>query len=673
MSVVSSSSNATKRKHVGRVRRGRAVPNVPSYRGILGKPIKSINGPSKSCALLLSEIRRTADRAKDLTTSDIQAEVADLQKKIQHQQRKDNRVSPQTTVQCFGLATEALRRTRGLVYYDVQLIAGLTLAAGTVAEIQTGEGKTITTALPAILHCLAGRGVHVATTNDYLSRRDFEELKPVFAELGFSAGLLRPQASPTDRMEAYACDVTYGPGYEFGFDFLKDQLTLRSRGSEPLGFEYLSALRGLKLRKTPLMQRGHWQAIVDEADSVLIDEATTPLILSGPSSNSGTAPDLYRFARKVALEMSEGNDFDLDRKNQKVSLTDWGIKSAYESFQLRPKGPMARQWTHLIESALKAEHLLRRDEQYVVTDGAVHIVDPNTGRIHEERTWSAGLHQAVEAKEGVELTPENRTQARITRQRFSNFYQGICGLTGTAKGASQELLEFYGLPVVPIPTNKPSLRRQLPTRSFKDHKSKFAGIVNTVSELLSAGRPILIGTRTIRESHLLAQAFTKSGIEHQVLNGVQDREEADIVSRAGESRRVTVATNMAGRGTDIRLDEASLQAGGLHVIATEYNNSARVDRQLAGRAARQGDPGSCQFFASAEDELFANFAPHLAKHIERNSDSHGECHDNLEKSIQAVQAQVERGLQTVRRDMVAHDRWLESVQSSLARRSSEEN
>ena len=637
---------------------------IPNYRTLTGSPRSRVESPNRAYAPLVNRVRKLSEQARNLGHQELIDAYDNLRERVTE---GEPLLSAQIVCECFALATEALRRATGMVYYDVQLVGGFVLAAGTIAEIQTGEGKTITTGLPAMLHALTGKGVHVGTTNEYLSERDHEELHGVFAELGLTSGLLQSDASLPEKMAAYACDITYGPGYEFGFDFLKDQLAIRSRYREPLGTRFVRTMNGIVVDDKPLAQRGHAFAIIDEADSVLIDEATTPLIMSGGNLGIRTAPDLFHYAKQVATDLSE-DSFNIDHTKRKVSLTDQGWETAHLAFEDRPAGRLARQWSQLIEHALRAEHILQCDVDYVVRDGQVMIVDQNTGRIHDERTWSAGLHQAVEAKEGVALTAENETQARITRQRYCAFYTGMCGLTGTASGSESEMREFYQLPVVRVPTNRPCIRRQLPTRSFATTEAKFAAIAQDAGDRRQSARPVLIGTRTIQESKRLAELLSTAGLPHVVLNGLQNEDEAEIISRAGEAGTITVATNMAGRGTDIRMDKSVKAAGGLHVIATEFHHTQRVDRQLAGRAARQGDPGSCQFFASAEDEMIAHRAPSVAKRMTRSASQDGECTQDYEPAIQKIQSELERESRVNRRSMVDHDNWLESVQSSLARR-----
>lgn len=613
----------------------------------------------------IGRVRKRCQALVCLSEDAFSQAAATLQSKIE---ATANILAIDNVVESFALTNESLRRSTGMSYYDVQLLGGFALAAGTIAEIQTGEGKTITTALPAVLHAWMGRGVHVATTNDYLSKRDHDELLPVFERLGLSVGHLESQGPLADKTRAYACDITYGPGYEFGFDFLKDQISIRSRPNPPLGTRYLQRLRGVSFPETRLAQRGHAFAIIDEADSVLIDEATTPLILSGGQSSTSTATALYEFAKIQAASLTERDDYLLDLAKRSVRLTEAGWQRVYKAFSNRPAGRLARPWSQLIENALRAQHLFRRDVDYVVDQDKVLIVDQNTGRIHDERTWSSGLHQAVEVKEQVPVTPENETQARITRQRYTGFYAGIAGLTGTATGSETELREFYDLPVIQIPTHKPCVRKTMPLRSFDNCENKLCAIAKDSIVRSRTGQPVLIGTRTIRESIRLSEILQSDRVEHTILNGLQSEEEAAIVGQAGTAGTITVATNMAGRGTDIKLDARSLTAGGLHVAATEMHHSGRVDRQLSGRAARQGNPGSCQFFASAEDEMICANAPRLAAKMIANADRSGECNVDFSPAMRRLQSTVESESLRARREMVQQDAWMESIQSSLARR-----
>ena len=642
----------------------RTMRRLYSYRGISGRPRRSVATPHRSYTSLLAEIRRRAKDLQPLASSALAQKSVELKQRVVFGARLN---SAEIVVEAFALTIVAVERTLGIKYYDVQLIAGLVLATGAVAEIQTGEGKTIITALPTYLQALLGQGVHVATTNDYLSDRDCQQLTPAYELLDMSVGLLKPQAAPAQKREAYACDITYGPGYEFGFDFLRDQLTLRSRHTEPLGARHLQRLRGQSLARDKLVQRGHAFAIIDEADSVLIDEATTPLILSGVTSAVARDPALYAQADDLVDRLEEERDFEVDRGQRSIRFTPAGWDVIHQALLEQPSSCLARPWSKTVENALRAKFLLRRDMDYVVDDGQVKIVDQNTGRIYSERTWRAGLHQAVEVREGLQPSPEKETQARITRQRYCRCYENMSGLTGTARGGEAEFRDFYALPVVEIPTHRPCRRLVFPSRFLVSRAAKYAAIVADVAQRQQQGQPVLIGTRTIHDSKELAAELAAAHVTHTVLNGLQDATEASIVAQAGNRGRVTVATNMAGRGTDIRLESTVKANGGLHVIAAEFHHSRRVDRQLAGRAARQGDPGSCQFFASADDEMLTSHGAGLTAMIQDRADNRGECRVDLTDNVRRLQTRLERLSLAARKRMVAHDQWLEAVQSALAR------
>jgi preprotein translocase subunit SecA len=571
-------------------------------------------------------------------------------------------------IESFALTDEALRRVTGWQYHDAQLIASFALAAGTIAEIQTGEGKTILTALPAVLHAWCGLGVHVATTNDYLSQRDHETLRPVYASLGLTSACLLPQQHAHEKRTAYACDVTYGPGYEFGFDFLRDQIAARQSRRRPLGERYLRRLSGQSDLESGFVQRGLSYALIDEADSVMIDEAVTPLIVSGDPETEQTDAEVYRLAREVARTLQAGADFRVDPSSQRIEWTEAGLETLARSRGRVPSGRRTRRWNDLVLNAVRAEVLLRRDVDYVVDADGVVLVDPHTGRLHPERRWSGGLQQAVEVKENLSVTAETITRGRITRQRYLGLYPRLAGMTGTAAEGEAELREFYRLPVVQIPTHQPCRRRWLPPRVFVDRAAKLSALVDDARDRAARGQPVLIGTASIEQSRRVAECLQQHSIPHTVLNGVQDEREAAIVGQAGRAGQVTVATNMAGRGTDIRLDDAARSVGGLHVIGAEMHSSGRVDRQLAGRAARQGDPGSCQFFVSAEDEWLVRQDSRLAGRIRQAGGAAGECRVDVSAALARLQRKAEFNAWQQRREMVARDDWFESVQSSLARR-----
>ncbi len=562
---------------------------------------------------------------------------------------------------------EAIRRTMGFRLHDVQIRGALAAASGAILEMQTGEGKTVVCGLTALIRSIFDQSVHVATTNDYLAERDHQSMCGVFRVLGTSSAVIRLGTRAAETRAAYRKNITYGPGYLFGFDYLKDQIRLRDEESLTLGRDVLMSINGRDLADE-LAQHVHQTIIVDEADSVLIDESTTPLILSGGMDPS-ISPQVvygYRQACRVAGQMLPQKDFTLDLVERTVELTDAGMKLIHEELAVLGRMDLRRPWPVYIKNALYAAHLLVRDEHYVVEDGQIKLVDQNTGRIFEDRTLRGGLHQAVQAREDVEIEPPNRTLARITRQRFFKLYDVICGMTGTAAGSQQELEYFYHSPVVALEPNQPCLRIEFPERFFDSWESKLRAIAGDVRMRAPGRQPILIGTRTIRESWMVAEALHQIGIECLILNGVQDAEEADIVSRAGQCGAITIATNMAGRGTDIKLSAEARQLGGLHVICTQRHTSRRIDRQLAGRSARQGDPGSVQFFVSADDDLFARQGRALAARILRSAGPDGESRTDFSGQVERLQGKIEREQFELRRRLVRHDGWLDQIRETMA-------
>ena len=561
----------------------------------------------------------------------------------------------------FSLVCEAARRKLKIQYYDVQLLAGMVLATGSIAEMKTGEGKTLVTALPASLAGLAPGGAHVATVNSYLARRDYETLQGVFRLLGLSVGLLTDDDTPQQKRAAYRQDITYGTGYEFGFDYLRDQLALQTETRLRLGQRFLHQLRGGAAASSSTVQGDLAFAIIDEVDSVLIDEANTPLIISGPTDGITDAA-VYQQAKELTAGLRQDLDFVIDRRHKRVILTDEGLERVFAE---QPRG-ILRPWSVYIEQALQVQHLLQKNVDYVVQDAAVKIVDQYTGRIFAERTWRDGLHQAVEAKEGAAITEERRSVARVSRQQFYQQYRFICGMTGTALGHQAELERFYRLPIVTIPLRKACRRQKLATRFFATSEAKLDAVAADILRRSRSGQPILVGTRTIAASLQLSDRLQAMNLGHQVLNGIQDEEEAALVAQAGRAGAVTVATNMAGRGTDIKLTEESRRAGGLHVISLEYHDSARVDRQLEGRTARQGDPGSAQFFVSATDELLSRHDPPLAEAMARAAGASGEAMGDFEHAILQVQRRAEHKSYQQRCRVYQQQQWLDKVLTTVA-------
>ena len=612
---------------------------------------------------MVTAIQQYASSLESSPDHRLREQFAELRERVQ---AGDDATAESVVVPSFALTYEAIRRALGMTYFDVQLLAGLVLASGAIAEMQTGEGKTIVAALPATLHSLLGQGVHIATVNSYLAERDYEQLRPALSLLGLSVGLIKENASPQQKKAAYDCDITYATGYQLGFDYLYDQIVLQKRRSRQLGQSFRNRLRNVQSAGPPLLQRDHALVIIDEIDSVLIDEATTPLILSGPPSTA-TAPGVFQLALDSAEQLVERRDYMADAVLGRIELTDQGrARITSEQSALSQRG-LARPWAIYIENALRAKHFVRRDIDYVVQDEKVLIVDRNTGRIFAERTWRDGLHQAVEVKERVPNTEEKCTIARISRQRYFRLYDKICGMTGTASGNESEFSTFYRLPVVAIPLRKPSQRTYLPARYFTDQQSKFAALSSDVAQRHRRGQPVLIGTSTIQQSLEVAAHLEAAGLPFQILNGVQDLSEADLVSTAGRPGTITIATNMAGRGTDIKVPKTSQEQGGLHVVATEHNKSTRIDRQLIGRTARQGEPGSCQFMIAADDDLIRRYDPNLQQRIQDTAVTPGESDSGFQSSIARLQRRFERREYVQRWELLKQESWLEDVLATVAK------
>ena len=500
----------------------------------------------------------------------------------------------------FAMVREVAGRTIDMRHLDVQLMGGVILLSGMVAEMETGEGKTLTATLPACTLALGGVPVHIITVNDYLARRDADWMEPIYKALGITVGTIIHGMDPNARRDAYGCDVVYGTNKEMAFDYLRDRIVLWDRPSQ-IRLQ-LERLYGENSRTNRLTMRGLRFAIVDEADSVLVDEARTPLIISseiGGFYDSG----VYQQALAMAKGLKQGKDFTISSERT-VELNNCGKKRIADDVwpdQDQPLNYAQRQ--ELVRQALVALYLFDRDKHYLVKDGKVQIIDEYTGRLMADRSWEHGLHQLIEVKEGCDITQRKETLARISYQRFFRRYLGLAGMTGTAREVAGELWSIYRLRVVTIPTNRPMRRRFLPERVYTSVNRKWKEIVKTIAEINEKGRPVLVGTRSVEASEHLDRLLEDAGLPHSVLNARQDKEEAEIIARAGEHGRITVATNMAGRGTDIKLAPGVAEEGGLHVIATERHDTRRIDRQLFGRCGRQGDPGSAEAIISLEDEL----------------------------------------------------------------------
>ena len=551
----------------------------------------------------------------------------------------------------FAVCREGAWRVLGMKHFPVQIIGGIVLHQGRIAEMKTGEGKTLVATLPAYLNALTGEGVHIVTVNDYLAKRDSEWMGKLYRFLGLKVGLIIHEKTNEQRQDAYNADITYGTNNEMGFDYLRDNMV-----------QY----------KEEKVQRGHVFAIVDEVDSILIDEARTPLIISGKGEQS---TDLYRqanaFAKTLKMvkvakmdekqdtESTYDGDYIVDEKAKTATLTQDGVKKAEEYFHVENLMDIDNTTLlHHIDQAIKANGVMRRDIDYVVTDGQVKIVDEFTGRIMEGRRYNEGLHQAIEAKEGVKVEHESKTLATITFQNYFRLYKKLSGMTGTASTEAPEFSEIYKLDVVEIPTNKPVLRKDLPDSVYKTENGKFHAVIDAIVEAHEKGQPVLVGTISIEKSELLSKMLKKRGIKHNVLNAKQHEKEAEIVAQAGKLGAVTIATNMAGRGTDIKLTPEVKAAGGLAIIGTERHESRRVDRQLRGRAGRQGDPGSSVFYVSLEDKLMRLFASErIAKVMDRLGFEDGERIESpmISKSIERAQRKVEENNFGIRKHLLEYD------------------
>jgi len=509
--------------------------------------------------------------------------------------------SKEQVARTFAVVREAAGRHLGMPHFDVQLVGGYVLLNGMVAEMETGEGKTLVATLPACTMALAGIPVHIITVNDYLTSRDADWMAPVYKALGLTVGAIVHGMDPAARREAYQCDVTYCTNKEVTFDYLRDRLILWDRPSQiRLKVE---RLYGDASRIPQLVMRGLYFAIVDEADSVLVDEARTPLIISSQVDGLYDR-DVYQNAITIAETFVPGKDFVISEGDRIVELTLSGKSRVTDSdWTTLPASINEKQREHLVKQGLSALHLFKPDKQYLVKDDKIQIIDEYTGRLMADRSWEMGLHQLIEIKEGCEMTSPKQTLARISYQRFFRRYLGIAGMTGTAREVAGELWSVYRMRVVCVATNQPLRRRHVADRVYAGEEEKWKAVIKIISKMHDSRRPVLVGTRSVEASEQLSRFLEEDGLPHKVLNARQDQEEAEIISKAGQIAQITVATNMAGRGTDIRLASGVAELGGLHVIGTERHEAGRIDRQLFGRCGRQGDPGSYTSMISIDDEL----------------------------------------------------------------------
>ena len=547
-------------------------------------------------------------------------------------------------VEAFALVREAAKRTVKQRHYDVQLIGGAAIHYRCLAEMETGEGKTLVATLPTYLNALAGKGIHVITVNDYLAQRDADWNTPIYQLLGMTIGTIQTGMSDGARRAAYQCDITYGTSKEFGFDFLRDELKrLQLGNNERKTFEE-AFLNKSSTGGDPPVQRGHFFAVVDEADSILIDEARTPLIIGANNQPTQEEAAAYLGADQLAATLTRIKDFKYDPVEKKAELNASGrrkvqVAAGHSSFvTLTVDGVY-----EYVERALRAQIAYLKDRDYVVFNGEIVIVDEFTGRMMPGRQWQDGLHQAIQAKERLEVTLETITAARVTVQDFFLRYKKLAGMTGTAASDARELKRIYKVTVFKVPTNKPGRRTWTTDRVFSTEDEKFRAVADQIVRWHQKGVPVLIGTRSIEKSERLSALLNAAQIEHQILNAKNHEIEAQIVAQAGGAGKVTVATNMAGRGTDIKLTSEVAGVGGLHVIGTERHESRRIDRQLAGRSARQGDPGYCQFFVSLEDEIIEAYGEKPAARLRRRHKGRGELTSvGMRRLVLAAQARKER-------------------------------
>ena len=534
----------------------------------------------KNIRPIVDKINALEPDMERMSDANLQAKTSEFKLRLQKGETLDD-ILPEA----FAVVREASKRVTGMRHFDVQLIGGVVLHRGKISEMRTGEGKTLVATLPVYLNALTGKGVHVVTVNDYLARRDSIDMGRIYNFLGLSVGLIVHEIDFPERKAAYQADITYGTNNEFGFDYLRDNMVVD---------------------KDQMVQRELNYCIVDEVDSILIDEARTPLIISGPGEKSA---DLYKVIARIVANMKEGEDYTVDEKQKQVAPTEAGIAKAEKALGVSNLYDTEHgvDFSHHIMCAIKAKTLMIRDRDYVVKDGEVIIVDEFTGRLMYGRRYSEGLHQAIEAKEGVVVQRESQTLATITFQNYFRMYKKLAGMTGTAKTEEQEFQKIYGLDVIVIPTNKPMIRTDYPDVIYKTKAAKYRAVVKEIVELHKSGQPVLVGTTSITQSEDLSALLKKQGIPHNVLNAKYHEKEAMIVADAGQPGQVTIATNMAGRGTDIVLGEGVAEKGGLHILGTERHESRRIDNQLRGRCARQGDPGSSRFYLSLEDDLMRLF------------------------------------------------------------------
>jgi preprotein translocase subunit SecA len=605
---------------------------------MFNKLLNKILGSSKENELkkyyeVVAAINSKEEEVKKLSREDFLRQTNNYREALKNFKGKEFPID--ILLNAFAMTREAAFRTLGLRPFDVQLIGGLVLNDGKVAEMGTGEGKTLAATGAAYLNALSGEGVHIITVNDYLAKRDAEWMRPVYEYLGVSVGYLQNNFDNEQRKAAYNCDITYGVNHEFGFDFLRDNMALSVLDQ---------------------VQRGLNYAIVDEVDSVLIDEARTPLIISGRAAQK---TELYNRLNPVALRLKSEEDFTPDEKTKTLSLTEEGVAKAEKLLGIENLFDVKNiDVLHVLTQLLRANFMFKKEKDYVVKDGEIIIVDEFTGRLMNGRRYSDGLHQAIEAKEHVRVKEETQTIATITIQNYFRAYKKLAGMTGTAKTDESELIKIYNLVVVVVPTNKPITRVDFPDVIFKNEAAKLRALINEIQDCFERGQPILVGTTSIEKSEKLSLLLKKKGIPHHVLNAKQHEKEAEIISHAGEKKSVTIATNMAGRGVDIVLDDEVKKLGGLHVVGTSRHESRRIDNQLRGRSGRQGDPGSSRFYLSLDDDLLRMFgSDKLVTLMDKLSIDENEPieHSWVTKAVENAQKKVEENNFGIRKQLIEYD------------------
>jgi len=602
---------------------------------MLGYVLKKIFGSKndrelRRLAPLVDRITSLEPEFRKLSDAQLTAKTGEFKERLARGEELDDLLP-----EAFAAAREAAVRVLGLRPFDVQLIGGIVLHQGKIAEMKTGEGKTLVAVMPAYLNALTGEGVHIVTVNDYLARRDTEWMGGIYRLLGLSVGTIVHGLSDAERRRAYAADITYGTNNEFGFDYLRDNM---------------------KFSLEDMVQRGFNYAIVDEVDSILIDEARTPLIISGPAEES---TELYYILNRVALQLVRDRDYTVDEKARSILITEEGVARAEKLLGVdNLYDPRHIELLHHLNQALKAHNLFKRDDEYIVKDGQVIIVDEFTGRLMPGRRYSDGLHQALEAKEGVRIENENQTLATITFQNYFRMYRKLAGMTGTADTEAEEFKKIYNLDVVIIPTHRKMIRVDHPDVIYKTAEEKFRAVVEEIKDCHARGQPVLVGTTSIEKSEMLSRMLKREGIKHEVLNAKHHEKEAQIVAQAGQLGMVTIATNMAGRGTDIVLGPGVVERGGLHIIGTERHEARRIDNQLRGRSGRQGDPGSSRFYLSLEDDLLRIFGGDRLKSLmERFGMEDGQPIEAqmVSNAIERAQKRVEAHNFEIRKHLLEYD------------------